>query len=64
MVASRQARKLLCPPDVSIDSQAPSRTRGLSEKKWRSVDILQNGFPSLSGVPPQRVAERSWLAMT
>lgn len=64
MEAEQAGKKATLPPDVSIDSQAPSRTRGLSERKWRSVDILQQGSPSLSGVPPQSVAERSWPAMT
>lgn len=61
---NRQARKLLFPLHVSIDSRAPRRTGGLSERKWRSVDILQHGSPSLSGVPPLRTAERSLLALT
>lgn len=61
---SRQARKLLSPPDVSIDSPPPSRTLGSTERKWRSVDILQHGSASLSGVFPLRVAERSLLDMT
>lgn len=64
MEAEQTDKKAALPPDVSIDSLGPLRTRGLSERKWRSVDILQHGSPSLSGVLPLRVAERSWLAMT
>lgn len=31
-------------PNVCIDSSAPVRTECLSERKWRSVDILQYDF--------------------
>ncbi len=64
METEQAGKKATLPPDVSIDSQPPLGTRGLSERKWRSVDILQHGSSSLSGVPPQSVAEGSWLAMT
>lgn len=62
--AEQAGKKAALSPNVSIDSQAPLRTRCLSERKWRSVDVLQYGSFSLSGVPPQRVAKRNWLAMT
>lgn len=62
--AEQAGKKAALSPNVSIDSQAPLRTRGLSERKWRSVDVLQYGSFSLSGVPPQRMAKRNWLAMT
>lgn len=52
------------PPNVGIDLSSPSGTGGWSERKWRSADILQDGSPSLSGVPPQSSAERNWLSMT
>lgn len=50
-------KKATLPPDVGIDSRVPAGSKGLSERKWRSVDILQHGALSLSGVPPQSVAE-------
>lgn len=64
--AEQAGKKAALSPNVSIDSQAPLRTRGLSERKWRSVDILQYGSFSLSGVPPHclEFLPREWQRET
>lgn len=63
-IAGRAESAATPPPNVGIDLSTPSGTGGWSERKWRSADILQDGSPSLSGVPPQSSADRNRLSMT
>lgn len=45
LVAEQVHKKATLPSDVNIDFQSPFETGGLSERKWRRVDILQHSSP-------------------